>query len=979
MLISIDENEKARIAFVALSVFAIAVVIAVVWSFGQYVERNLISARLQQLTSIREGVASHVRAELQSSAGALHAFSHTALVNDALSELSVAFPKAAAEKGANANELARQLIRYYEKKLLLPGHYGFPGAPVMRPAERYLPESLAARRIQHRYLIATPDKDNPDGSTYAAAHYRHHPQFIEYRRDMGVYDIFLVDLAGTVVYSADKESDFATNLLHGPFADSGLGRAFRKAVATVPGEVVFEDFSFYEPTLNQPGAFLSVKVERDGIELGVLAIQLPIERINAVMTFGGRWKEVGLGESGECYLVGNDLRMKTNSRFIERLADPNVHRLGTTIGLTDVSTPSAKEALAGRFGAGEITDYRGVQVFSAYAPIEVFKERWSVIVEIDKAEVVDDVRSQIRNTIAIFAFISIAIAAILLVLFSRHVVKPLRLINSLLRTESGEKEKQVIVSLNLVNEYRKAVDASNIISKTDLSGHITYVNDSFCETYGYRREELIGKTHAIVKSPETPDKTYEELWHTILGKGVWRGAMKDLTKDGRVVYVNTTIVPILDIDGGIEEFIAIRSDITELMRKEHLLLRLTIDPLTGFPNRQRLLESISESRNPLLMVINIDRFKELNDTYGHEIGDIVLKRIAHRLHRVGRAVGLSLYKLASDEYALFSADVHVENDAPRLNRFCQRLIGSERIWRINLQGDEITIDVSIGAAIGKVGLITNTDMALRKAQEGHAKFMIYNDTFDLKQHYEHNLLWTRKIRDALRDDRITVYKQPIVDTRTGEIHKHECLVRMLDGQGGVISPFHFLELSKKAKLYPRITRAVIDKSFSYFAQAGGIFSINLTVADILNRETVAFLIERLQHFNLGEQLTVELVESEGIENFVDVSAFIQRIKGFGCKIAIDDFGTGYSNFDYLMRLDADYIKIDGSLVKNVVNDASTELIIRLIADFGRELRLKTIAEFCSSAEIQAKLTEIGIDYLQGYHLGEPVPLDSSRG
>jgi len=110
-----------------------------------------------------------------------------------------------------------------------------------------------------------------------------------------------------------------------------------------------------------------------------------------------------------------------------------------------------------------------------------------------------------------------------------------------------------------------------------------------------------------------------------------------------------------------------------------------------------------------------------------------------------------------------------------------------------------------------------------------------------------------------------------------------------------------------------------------------------------------------------------------------VSAFIQRIKGFGCKIAIDDFGTGYSNFDYLMRLDADYIKIDGSLVKNVVNDASTELIIRLIADFGRELRLKTIAEFCSSAEIQAKLTEIGIDYLQGYHLGEPVPLDSPRG
>lgn len=240
----------------------------------------------------------------------------------------------------------------------------------------------------------------------------------------------------------------------------------------------------------------------------------------------------------------------------------------------------------------------------------------------------------------------------------------------------------------------------------------------------------------------------------------------------------------------------------------------------------------------------------------------------------------------------------------------------------------------------------------------------------MQKKYEENLKWVKILKNAIKQNRIVLFYQPIFNNNTGKIEKFEALVRIKEGEK-FISPFYFLDIAKKAKLYPHITLEVVKQAFQTSRDYNVEVSINLSIKDILNDVVVLEIFNQLK--NNSANITFELLESEGIQNLDEVLEFIKQVKTYGAKIAIDDFGSGYSNFEYLLRLKVDYLKIDSSLIKNVHTDKESRIIVETITDFSKKLDIKTIAEFVHCEEVFKVVKEIGIDYSQGFYLGEPKP------
>jgi EAL domain-containing protein (putative c-di-GMP-specific phosphodiesterase class I) len=196
-------------------------------------------------------------------------------------------------------------------------------------------------------------------------------------------------------------------------------------------------------------------------------------------------------------------------------------------------------------------------------------------------------------------------------------------------------------------------------------------------------------------------------------------------------------------------------------------------------------------------------------------------------------------------------------------------------------------------------------------------------------------------------------------------------VRLIDEKGEIISPFFFLDIAKKYRLYEYVTQIMIERTFDYFRDKHYDFSINLSIEDILDEHMVAFIIGKIKQFHEPHRIVFEITETEGIENYLEVELFLRDIKEFGCKVAIDDFGTGYSNFEYIIKLNIDYLKIDGSLIKNIANNRESRVVVETILLFAQKLGIETITEFVSTKESFEIMQELKADYIQGYFIGEP--------
>ncbi len=398
------------------------------------------------------------------------------------------------------------------------------------------------------------------------------------------------------------------------------------------------------------------------------------------------------------------------------------------------------------------------------------------------------------------------------------------------------------------------------------------------------------------------------------------------------------------------------------------------DTLTGLPNRKTLLENIQQKKYVAILLLNIDNFKETNDLYGQEMGDKVLQEVAKSLSIIINEYALNLYKMHSDEYALaLTKYIKVED----FNSMCQTIL--DRLHGINyeVEGISIFITFSMGADIcfdEECDLVGRADMALKTAKKRGYSFVKYHDSLHIKEEYHNNIHWSKKLKNAINNNRFKLYYQGIHEAKSQDTYEYEALIRILDEDGTIVSPGNFLEIAKKSHLYSYLTHFVIQAIFRQLLATHHRYSINLSIDDILNPKTQNMIYEHLAEYPVGDRLIFELLEGEGIENYTEVSAFITHVKEYGCKIAIDDFGTGYSNFAHIMKLNVDFIKIDGSLIKRLDIDLSAQDIVRTIVEFAHRLNIKTVAEFVSTKDLYDECVELGIDYIQGYYLSEPKPL-----
>ncbi len=417
--------------------------------------------------------------------------------------------------------------------------------------------------------------------------------------------------------------------------------------------------------------------------------------------------------------------------------------------------------------------------------------------------------------------------------------------------------------------------------------------------------------------------------------------------------------------------IVLLGSIFNTRRKTRLLKEQYTDTITGLPNRIKLLHDINSAVSPNLIIIDINDFKSINHLYGLKVGDELLNNFGQK---AGSYVGknYSLYRVGGNQFAILNGNC---KSPQQFDDYINNLLN--KIQNNSYHIDQLDISLTLTAGISRNErefLIPMAEQALQKAKDDNKDYYVCDIHEEETEQHHKNLLWAKKLSSALSDDRIVPYFQLITHNKTGKQDKFEALVRLIDEGGDVISPFFFLDVAKSTRQYASLTKVMIDKtlhSLQSLEAHGTSISINFTVDDIRDEKTIAFFKEKLNEYQVADRIIVELTEGEGIENYSEVSEFIMDIKKMGCRVAIDDFGTGYSNFTHLIHLNVDYLKIDGSIIQNIIKDKNAEIVAKTLVDFAGQLGIETIAEFVDSQEILDKVTELGIDYSQGYFLGKP--------
>jgi c-di-GMP phosphodiesterase len=391
---------------------------------------------------------------------------------------------------------------------------------------------------------------------------------------------------------------------------------------------------------------------------------------------------------------------------------------------------------------------------------------------------------------------------------------------------------------------------------------------------------------------------------------------------------------------------------------------LYFDNLTTLPNRLKLQEDLSIKKFNTVAILNIDDFKEINDFFGIDAGDWLLSQIAHWLIEMK----LSPYRIGGDEFAFRLKQGSTSTE------FCHNIetllsLLSEKLFMI---GEEtVHVRATVGIAVESDKPLIHADVALNKARSVKLPYSVYNQSEGIEQQYQVNIAMTARIRQALIEHRIICQYQPIVSTTNGKIEKFETLVRIQNEDGTLIGPYEFIPISQKTKLYHHITQEVVYQACHLFATRHEQFSINLSSSDILDSRTVATIENILRQTGTANRVIFEILESEGIENFDEVASFISKMKSLGAKIAIDDFGTGYSNFENILKLNVDILKIDGSLIKSITENPRHRIVVEAIVDFAHRIGVDTVAEFVVSEETLQNITDLGITYAQGFHTGKP--------
>ena len=393
--------------------------------------------------------------------------------------------------------------------------------------------------------------------------------------------------------------------------------------------------------------------------------------------------------------------------------------------------------------------------------------------------------------------------------------------------------------------------------------------------------------------------------------------------------------------------------------------------LTGLPNRSSLLEDSTLYKFKKMALLNIDNFQSVNDVHGEEIGNVTLKITAVYLQKKIEDKNLFLYHVGGDEFAIIakeSNDFNKELFIEFIEEVLQNYKDEDFVYRDN----KLNLMISAGIAFsGRKKMLAYADMALKDAKKRNVHISIFDD-HELEQVHKSDMESHKKLLHALDNDDIVSYFQPIVNIKDdSKPIKYESLVRIKEKNGDVIQPFNFLDIAKTNRIYNKITKAVLINTLAVAAKYNIQCSLNISLTDIDDEETMQMFFSTLDNYAHNDLLTIELLETEDFINYDKVYQFCIKTHSYGIKIALDDFGSGYSNFAHILKLPIDYIKIDASLISNIDKDKSSRIMVETIVELAHKLEIETIAEYVSSKEILDIIKEIGIDYAQGFYMGKP--------
>jgi len=546
------------------------------------------------------------------------------------------------------------------------------------------------------------------------------------------------------------------------------------------------------------------------------------------------------------------------------------------------------------------------------------------------------------------------------------------------------REKQI---LSEKQKVQKIMDSQSSIVILSTGTEILHANQAFFQFFHEfssledfkLRHSCICDFFERVDEPEYVYKKEQENWIEVTSKSLH--PKKAIIKRGDKTYTFNVVANYLHFEA--EEFLNVvtLTDISELEEyrlkleesRDNLVHQLYTDSLTGLPNRLALLRDLENMERSALAILNIDSFQEINDFFGTKIGDKLLRDLGERVgQHLAKVPGAKLYKLSSDEYAVHFSEIKELNGLNGALAAVSEFM-NEQVY--NAAGNEIRMNLSAGASLENNAheLFTRADIALKLAREYNSSFRVYDESQKSIERYHQNIELTHQLKKAIEENRIILYFQPIVSLDNPDAIKHEVLVRLVAENGDVIGPNEFLEVAKRIHIYDRITEIVLTASIKYFSNQPGSFTINISGEDIFNHRVRDMIIQKVRDSGIADKIIFELTESEEIKKYEEVNEFIRTVKAFGARIAIDDFGSGYSNFQHILNLRADFLKIDGSLIQGILKDKTSLALVETIVAFAKKAGIATVAEYIDSQELFNKAKELEINFVQGFFISRPSP------
>jgi PAS domain S-box-containing protein/diguanylate cyclase (GGDEF)-like protein len=533
-----------------------------------------------------------------------------------------------------------------------------------------------------------------------------------------------------------------------------------------------------------------------------------------------------------------------------------------------------------------------------------------------------------------------------------------------------------IVIKNAFNEKRVKIftqsmdNAKEGVIITDADNNIIEINKSFRDIYGYAEEDVLGKNPRILSSGLHNEDFYKKMWEDILTKEHWAGEITNILSNDKYITQWMSISSIMNEDGT-KNYLAIFSDLTELKKAQQEANYLAYhDQLTKLENKSKLVVTLSNNdSNYSLIHLDINNFNYINIAYGFAFGDKLLKKISATL--LEKFYTAEVFRINSDEFALLYRE---KVDLKKIIEEIQKYFYDNSF---NIDKVQLNISLNYGACKGGANILENAALSLKMSKElGKNRYHIFDLKTDILKKDDRNkfIIANRLILDALDKDMIVPYFQAIRDNRTGKTDKFEALVRIKTPQR-IVLPSEFLDSAKLSGLLPEITKVMIEKSFQIMQHRKESFSLNITEDDLSRKYLVDYFTRKMQEYHIApSRVTLEILEGISLSGKKSHVSQLNKLKEIGFLLAIDDFGAEYSNFERILDLEIDFLKIDAKYIKNIDSNKKSYEIVKSIANFAKNSDILCVAEYVHSKEIQEIVEALDIEYSQGFYFSEPMSM-----